>query len=45
MEGLGLGQGRGCRGELVWGLAICPGEGADCPWGTRNWEPGRPPYY
>ena len=43
MEGLGLGQGRGCRGELVWGLAIRPGVGAVSHWGTRNWEPGRPP--
>ena len=40
MEGLGLGQGRGCRGELVWGLAIRPGVGAVSHWGTRNWDPG-----
>ena len=44
MEGLGLGQGHGCRGELVWGLAIHPGGGAHSHWGTSNWEPGRPPY-
>ena len=43
MEGLGLGQGHGCRGDLVWGLAIHPGGGAHSHWGTSNWEPGRPP--
>ena len=43
MEGLGLGQGCGCQGDLVWGLAIRPGGGAHSHWGTKNWEPGRPP--
>ena len=43
IEGLGLGQGCGCQGDLVWGLAIRPGGGAHSHWGTKNWEPGRPP--
>ena len=45
MEGLGLGQVFAGRGELVWRLAICSRGGADSHWGTRNWEPGRPPCY
>ena len=45
MEGLGLVQGCACRGELVWRLAIRSGGGADSHWGTRSWEPGRPPCY
>ena len=41
MEGLDLGQGCGCRGEIVWGLATDSGGGADSHWGTRRvrgWE-------
>ena len=36
-----MGQGCGCRGELVWGLATDSGGGADSHWGTRRvrgWE-------
>ena len=43
MEGLGLGQGLGYKADLVLELAMRPGGGADSHWGTRNWEPGRPP--
>ena len=27
----------------MWGLAMGSGGGADSHWGTRKWEPGRPP--
>ena len=37
--------GIGGRGELVWGLAVGSGGGADSHWGTRKWEPGRPLCY
>lgn len=37
---LGLGQGHGCRGDLVWGLVIHRGGRAHSHWGTRTWEPG-----
>ena len=38
---LGLGQGCGCRGELVWRLVIGSGGGADSHLGTWKWEPER----
>lgn len=38
---LGLGQGCGCQGELVWRLVIGSGGGADSHSGTWKWEPER----
>ena len=33
------------REELVWGLAMGSGGGANSHWDTRNWEPGGPQCY